>query len=72
MFSYEFELNRHADLSESEIESRLRRRGSDFSVMRRHHAVHADAEKRLVAALEQRGIKTELCKRQNFTDEKVL
>ncbi len=32
--------------------------GSDYSLMRKHHDIHVENERRLVRALEERGVET--------------
>ncbi len=39
--------------------------------MRKHHEIHLDNERRLVSALEERGVETRLCKRFDYTDASI-
>ncbi len=39
--------------------------------MRKHHEIHLENERRLVSALEERGVETRLCKRFDYTDASI-
>ncbi len=40
-------------------------------MMKHHHEIHELSERRLVEALEKRGVEAKLCKRYQYTDQKI-
>ena len=69
---YDYEKSIHKELSESALRSALLRRGSDPDLMRKHHSVHFEAEQRIVRAFKRHGIECKVCKRDGYTDDKVI
>jgi len=60
---YEFEKSRHPDLSEAELESVLRKRGSDYESLIRDHKLHKKFEGSVVEAFENAGVEAQVVNR---------
>ncbi|XP_067003696.1 NAD kinase 2, mitochondrial [Anabrus simplex] len=68
---YEFEQYRNPNLSEDQLEALLRKRGSDFDIVIKHHRLHKDFEKKIENALERSGIETKVVNRFTYTEESI-
>ncbi len=68
---YEFERHNFPDLTETEFESVLTNRGSDYTMIKYHHNIHKDAEEKVVRALESRGVETKKVQRKEFSSELI-
>jgi protein-tyrosine-phosphatase len=58
-------------LSESQLESAVTSRGSNYALMKSHHMIHKRTEESLVKALESRGVETKLCTRKGYEEELI-
>lgn len=66
---YEYERLRHPNLSETEFELALNKRGSDYAMIRFHHNVHKSSEERVIRSLESHGIETRKVQRYDYAAE---
>ncbi|XP_052120511.1 uncharacterized protein LOC127748917 [Frankliniella occidentalis] len=60
---YDFERCRHVDLSESELESVLRKRGADYDSLIKNHKLHKEFEQNVKKAFEDAGIEARVVNR---------
>lgn len=60
---YEFERYRAPSLNAAQLEDVLRRRGSDYELLLRHHHIHKACEAAVETALKARGIETRIVNR---------
>ena len=65
---FEYEMKRHGELNERELEDTLSKRGSDLQMLKEYHSIHKKAENQLVQALERHGIETKVCQRTDYND----
>ena len=68
---YEFERSKFSELSESDFENLLTKRGSDYTMVKYHHNIHKSAEEKITHALEARGVETKKCQRNGYTNELI-
>lgn len=60
---YEFEKNRYKDLTDSELERKIRERGTDYDKLMHHHNLHKDFELKVVEAMQSIGIEVRIVNR---------
>lgn len=60
---YDFERCRHVDLSESELETALRKRGADYDSLIKNHKLHKEFEQNVKKAFEDAGIEARVVNR---------
>ena len=63
---YEFERSKFSELSESDFENLLTKRGSDYTMVKYHHNIHKSAEEKITHALEARGVETKKCQEKRL------
>ena len=68
---YEFERSKFSEMSESDFENLLTKRGSDYTMVKYHHNIHKSAEEKIIRALEARGVETKKCQRTDYTNELI-
>jgi len=69
---FEYEKLRHSSLAEpGQLERELRRRGSNYELVKAHHGVHKAVEAEVERALNRAGVETRLVKRFEYNDEAV-
>ncbi|UYV83592.1 NADK2 [Cordylochernes scorpioides] len=68
---YEFEKRRHSNLSETELIKNLKDRGSDYSMLLHHHALHTKNRDLLVDTLMKNNIETKVVNRFQYTDDLI-
>lgn len=68
---YDFERCRHVDLSESELESVLRKRGADYDSLIKNHKLHKEFEQNVKKAFEDAGIEARVVNRFDYTMDKI-
>lgn len=60
---YEFEMIRYNELDKDELETRIRKRGTDFEKMMYYHNLHKSFELNVVQQLEGLGIEVKVVNR---------
>ncbi|KAJ1519288.1 hypothetical protein ONE63_004587 [Megalurothrips usitatus] len=68
---YDFERCRHVDLSESELETVLRKRGADYDSLIKNHKLHKEFEQNVKKAFEDAGIEARVVNRFDYTMDKI-
>ncbi|UYV83582.1 NADK2 [Cordylochernes scorpioides] len=68
---YEFEKRKHSNLSETELIKNLKDRGSDYSMLLHHHALHTKNRDLLVDTLMKNNIETKVVNRLQYTDDLI-
>jgi len=69
---YEFERIRFGnDISETEFENALTKRGSNYKMIKYHHNIHKDAEEKVIKALETRGVEIKKVQRNEYTSDLI-
>lgn len=60
---YEYEKYRYKNLTDSELERKIRERGTDYDKLMHHHNLHKDFELKVVEAMESMGIEVRVVNR---------
>lgn len=60
---YEFEKIRHSDLNESELEEKIRCRGTDYDALMYYHNLHKNVEAKVVKCFRDAGVDVKLVNR---------
>jgi len=69
---YEFERIRFGnEISETEFENALTKRGSNYKMIKYHHNIHKDAEEKVIKALETRGVEIKKVQRNEYTSDLI-
>ncbi|XP_064112115.1 NAD kinase 2, mitochondrial-like isoform X2 [Macrobrachium nipponense] len=68
---YEFEKRRHPELTERELETRLRSRGSDYNMLLYHHYIHKGVENTVNSVFTAAGIETKVVYRFDYSDPNI-
>lgn len=68
---YDFERCRHVDLTESELEVALRKRGADYDSLIKNHKLHKEFEQNVKKAFEDAGIEARVVNRFDYTMDKI-
>lgn len=68
---FEYLKRQHRNLSESQLESYLRERGTDYDLLLTHHNLHKKFEENVKTALLKQGVETKVVDRFNYSEEQV-
>lgn len=68
---FEFEKRVHSDIDDKQLESLLRRRGSDFNQLLAKHRVHHTYLQTIQSELERAGVESKVVQRFDYTEDAV-
>jgi NAD+ kinase len=60
---YEFEKIRHPELNDSELEEKIRCRGTDYDALKYYHNLHKGVEEKVIASFKNAGVEVKLVNR---------
>lgn len=60
---YEYEQQRHPNLSKEQLERHIRDRGSDFEIMMHYHNLHKKFEKKIAKSFQNAGVEVRVANR---------
>ncbi len=58
-------------LSETQLETAVTARGSNYALMKSHHIIHKKNEESLVNALRSHGVETRMCNKKDYEEELI-
>ncbi|XP_037903864.1 NAD kinase 2, mitochondrial isoform X2 [Hermetia illucens] len=68
---YEYEQQRHPNLSKEQLERHIRDRGSDFEIMMHYHNLHKKFEKKIAKSFQNAGVEVRVANRTSLDKDTI-